>query len=315
MHTNQISITISIPTIGDNDFLSLAFESALSQIPDDGEIIISDNASNNSNYISSFAQKDPLGRVRIIQQDTRLPMAENWNRCLYAARGKYFLLLSDDDMIVPGFCHKTMAILEDPSVGFASCRVEWINEVGRCFWRTPSLLERETCLNVLLGVFLRKRVILPCATLIRRNDLLSVGGYDVNFGNFADIKAWIEIGSKYPLVGFINESLAMYRERPASLTKVVDDNAWRDCISKVIDFSCDYYPNHANKIRRVGRDFLEYMLSDIKIKRVLNSDINIAFAEIYVWEATKNLPVHQRFWLMAKLIYLRLTIAKPAKPQ
>lgn len=302
----NVSVSIGIPTIGDNNFISQALHSALSQMPIEGEIIISCNASKNFEYLLNLEKSDPSGRIKVIHQENRISMAENWNRCLYAAQGKYFLLLSDDDMISPGFLYKTMAILEkDSTIAIASCRVDWINENGRRFFRTPILPEQESCLRVLLGVFKRKRVILPCATLFRKNDLISVGGYDSNYGNWADMKAWIEVASRYQNIGFVNESLAMYRERPASLTKIINDIEWRDCIEKTIELACDIYPWDSGKIRTAGTSYLEYLIADIKMKRYL-TETNFYFAQYNVWKSTKNLSFNNRLWLLAKFSYLRL---------
>ena len=146
--------TIGLPTIGDNAFLAESFRSALANLGDEGEIVISDNASGRVEYIGDLVADGRCSAVRVVQQSSRLAMADNWNACLAAARGRYFLLLSDDDVILPGMVEQGIAILElEEEVAAVYVRVEWIDESGRVFWTSPSGPPRELGAAPALGVF------------------------------------------------------------------------------------------------------------------------------------------------------------------
>lgn len=304
----DLPVTIAIPTIGDNDFVEAALQSALSELPPDGEIIISDNASSCPDRLVALAAQDPLGRVRVLRQAQRLAMADNWNCCLRAARGAHFILLSDDDVLLPGFVRATLALLQDPTVGAALTRIQWINEQGRVFWRTPVHPAREHCAEILLGVFQRRRVVLPCATVFRTADLLAVGGYDAKYGNWADIHAWLAVGARYPALGWISDCLSQYRERAQSLTKAIDASAWTTYINNTLEFATTTFAHRAGPLRKHGDAYLAYMLADVQMKRLTGHDMSLRQAFVLWRPMTASLPWLSRGRLALKLIYLRLLL-------
>ena len=91
-------ITIAIPTYNRaNGYFKEALKSALSQTYSNYEIIVSDNCStdNTEELVKSYSD----GRIIYYKHEKNIPANENFNFCLRKARGKYFLLLHDDDLI------------------------------------------------------------------------------------------------------------------------------------------------------------------------------------------------------------------------
>ena len=105
MSIDMSLVTIAIPTLNRSEFLRLSVESALLQTYSNIEILVSDNASEDETpaVLANFGDK----RLRTLRQESRVTMFANWNSVLRAARGEYFLLLSDDDLLEP-FAIETM---------------------------------------------------------------------------------------------------------------------------------------------------------------------------------------------------------------
>lgn len=100
-------VTIAIPTYNRaNLYLTQAIESAINQTYPNLEIIISDNCSTDDTEMVIRSFKDP--RIRYFRQEKNIGGNNNFNFCLKQARGEYFLLLMDDDLIDSDFIETCM---------------------------------------------------------------------------------------------------------------------------------------------------------------------------------------------------------------
>jgi glycosyltransferase involved in cell wall biosynthesis len=100
-----MKFSVLLPTRNGGPQLRYSIKSVLSQAERDLELIISDNASEQSTAaaISGFLD-DP--RVKYIRQLKPLPVTDNWNATLDAMTGDYFVMLGDDDCLMPGYFAK-----------------------------------------------------------------------------------------------------------------------------------------------------------------------------------------------------------------
>lgn len=135
-------VTIAIPTLNRVNYLKLAIASSLAQTYKNIEIVISDNVSEDGTpeLLASYAS-DP--RIRLLRQTERLDMVGNWNACLAAATGEYFLLLSDDDMLEAEAIEAllsafTSSAVPTDEVGMAYCGGFVIDENGNELRQAPS---------------------------------------------------------------------------------------------------------------------------------------------------------------------------------
>ena len=303
---SAIRISIGIPTIGDHPFVAETLEAALAELPADGELVLSDNASNTAAQLQAFKDAHPSRAITIVRQAQRLSMADNWNECLRHARGTFFLLLSDDDVPLPGMVATLAGLLEaDPEAGLAYCRFEWIDEAGVRFWTSPKGVARESSVETVLGVFARKRVVLPSATLFRRHDLEAVGGYDAAYENWADMAAWIAVGARYPHVAATDRVLLRYRERRTSLTKTLGDERWTRGVRRTLELLRRLHPADARVVAR-GTRYHDYLLADIALKRLLAVERSPWRIAQGTFALASALPPGERAWLTAKSVYLRL---------
>jgi len=100
-------VTIGIPTYNRADnYLRQSLNAAVNQTYSNLEIIVSDNCStdNTESVVKDF--HDP--RIRYFKQKVNIIANDNFNFCLNQARGEYFLLLHDDDLIDNDFIETCM---------------------------------------------------------------------------------------------------------------------------------------------------------------------------------------------------------------
>jgi glycosyltransferase involved in cell wall biosynthesis len=105
--------TIAIPTYNRTAFLRQAINSALSQTDADFELIISDNASTDDTPDVVASIKDE--RLRYVRQPVNLGAIKNINFILREARGRFFILHQDDDLLHPEFLSRCRQAVDERS--------------------------------------------------------------------------------------------------------------------------------------------------------------------------------------------------------
>lgn len=124
-------LTIAIPTYRRDALLRQALATALGQdLPALVEVIVVDNDPAATGEAARAATLDPARqRLRYVVNDANIGMFGNWNRCLRLARGRWFTLLNDDDLLDPDFARRMLSVLEAaPELDALICRKRVLDE-------------------------------------------------------------------------------------------------------------------------------------------------------------------------------------------
>src|SRR5205814_8968093 len=73
-------------------------------------------------------------RIRLVENQTNLGIAGNWNKALSLATGKYVKVMGADDLLYPDCLHCQIEALENPANAravLAVCNTEVINANGQ----------------------------------------------------------------------------------------------------------------------------------------------------------------------------------------
>jgi glycosyltransferase involved in cell wall biosynthesis len=114
-------LTVLLPTYNRASSLRRAIDSVLGQTREDFELLISDNASEDSTeeLCRDYARRDP--RVRYTCQQTNLGPIGNFNWLLGQVDTEFLLMLADDDWLDGDYLERCLAIIEmDPSVAIVT---------------------------------------------------------------------------------------------------------------------------------------------------------------------------------------------------
>lgn len=97
-------VTIAIPAYKAT-YLHEAIESALKQYYKNIELIIVDDCSpyNLGNIVKQYISDPRVHYYRNKENLGKISIVHNWNRCLEYAKGEFFVLLCDDDILLPNF--------------------------------------------------------------------------------------------------------------------------------------------------------------------------------------------------------------------
>ncbi len=204
----KVSVIITCYNLG--QYLDEAVDSILSQTCQDFEILIVDDGSTDSTTAALLADyRRP--RTRIIRMEHG-GVAAARNVGIANTGGEYLCAMDADDRFDPSYFEKAVPVLDsDPSVTFVSC---WLRTFGdeerewkpeRC--DLPTLLWEDTVLT---------------ASLVRREAVLAIGGYDTAMPvqGDDDWDLWLTLVERGYRGVILPEVLFHYRRRPGSVSRV-----------------------------------------------------------------------------------------------
>ena len=143
-------VSIGLPTYNRAALLERAISSVLAQDHPAIELIVSDNASTDATEAACRDRAQRDSRLRYIRQPTNRGPTANFNEVLAAARGEYFMWLSDDDWLDVNYVSECLAAIQaQPEVTIAAGRCFHYDAAGRLLkedvltnLRQPDVAER-----------------------------------------------------------------------------------------------------------------------------------------------------------------------------
>jgi glycosyltransferase involved in cell wall biosynthesis len=151
-------VSIGLPVYNGEKFLVQAIESVLAQEFEDFELLISDNASNDSTWEICRHYADLDHRIRLNRNDHNIGAIANFEFVLKKSTGRYFAWTAHDDLLHPRFLYRCVNFLDNhPDHVVCSVRhviiayetgqelySQWIDQT----WDSDDLVERyEECLE------------------------------------------------------------------------------------------------------------------------------------------------------------------------
>jgi glycosyltransferase involved in cell wall biosynthesis len=206
-HEECLNLTVSvvIPTRNRADLLRKALDSALSQTYPLMEIIVIDDASEDSHAYARIEELDL--RVRYVRNDRPLGPSGARNAGIYLARGELVAFLDDDDEWLPEKLEKQVReFLLDPEVGAVYCPCKWRDlDTGTIYPHTGT--------HYAHGWILTEQLIEDhtCGTptyVVRRNLLLSIGCFDTSLPCREDWDLSIRL-AEHCKIAFVDEDLVI----------------------------------------------------------------------------------------------------------
>ena len=173
-------VTIAIPTYNRADtYFQTALDSALQQSYGRVDVLVSDNSTNDAT--SDLIEEDYANdeRLRYVHHEENLGAIGNFNYCLNAARGEFFLLLHDDDCIDLDLIETCVNGLHSPSgVGYVRTGVRLIDQQGNVTEQHPNEAFGSQGAQAVLEWMRFKNFWTLSSTLYETEALRAVGGFD-----------------------------------------------------------------------------------------------------------------------------------------
>lgn len=210
------AVTIAIPTWNRLSLLRKAVGSALAQTYSDVQIVISDDGSSDGtrDYINSLSDS----RITKLLKSKNTGLVANYNSCLNAATSEFFLMLNDDDSLLPEAIAKLVSAflnppnrIESDRVGLSWCPHINVGAAGNDLWVVRGGPPLETSVDLIEGLFNGTRGPLCSGIMFRTADALAVGGYDPRFRfGCEDSDLWGKVALRRDYVACVNQPLMRY---------------------------------------------------------------------------------------------------------
>ncbi|GAB3660198.1 glycosyltransferase family 2 protein [Echinicola sediminis] len=136
---NAVKFSICIPAYK-SKFLKECIQSILDQSVEDFELVILNDCSPEpvDEIIAQF-EDTRLHYVKNSQNVGALNLVNNWNKCLSLAKGEYFVIMGDDDLLEPDYLEEFSKLIASyPELGVYHCRSKIIDDSGKTWLLTPS---------------------------------------------------------------------------------------------------------------------------------------------------------------------------------
>lgn len=207
---NQRLVTVYITNHNYGRFIRQAVESVLSQTLKDVEIlIIDDGSTDDSRSIIETYSEHP--QIKIIYQENKGLNITN-NLALRVAQGTYIMRLDSDDYLDPHALEILSGALDkDSNLGLVFPDYYLVDTEG-------SVMGVERRHNFEKEVTLLDQPAHGACTMIRRQNLLELGGYDEAYSCQDGYELWIKFTTRFK-VKSISLPLFYYRQHGSNLTR------------------------------------------------------------------------------------------------
>ncbi|MGH9553311.1 MAG: glycosyltransferase family 2 protein [Terriglobales bacterium] len=213
-------ISICLPAYNGQEFIAAAIESVLSQTHGQFELLIADDCSTDGTY--EIVQKYARDNNKIIswQNEKRLGLFANYNRCLEQARGELIKPFAQDDELKPTALSRMAEVFAaTPELALVACA----KEQGHLY---AARIEHEAE-RLPQGRVQGKEAILQCLSTQRNliGEPVSVmfparlkgTGFDTGYHSLGDLDYWFRLIEQGDL-HYLSEELVTFRQHPGSST-------------------------------------------------------------------------------------------------
>lgn len=207
-------ISIILPSYNSAPYLKEALESVFRQSYGDFELIVINDGStdNTADILKGFSDS----RLRLISNTANLGIVESLNEGLKIAKGDYIARFDADDLMLPERLKEQGEFLDKhPEIIVVGSWAETIDHSGQPLgnYDYPPLDDRAIRRRLL-----KHNPFIHSSTMLRREPLLSCGGYRKAFQHIEDYELWTRLlrlgaGANIP------ERLIKYRLNQGGITK------------------------------------------------------------------------------------------------
>jgi len=222
-------IDVVIPCYNYGRYLAVCVQSVLEQSAGDLRVLIIDDASSDNSVAVARMLARADGRVSVIAHGKNKGNIRTYNEGIEWAEGDYFLLLSADDLLVPGAFDRAIRVMDanpDIVMTYGDC-VAWYDhlplppiDTARPFTWSRTNLVREMCTVVSNFV--------PTPTAITRtSSQKAIGGYDPTLPHAGDLEMWLRFAA-HGGVAHIHSVQAIYRKHASAMSNPYFGNILSD---------------------------------------------------------------------------------------
>jgi glycosyltransferase involved in cell wall biosynthesis len=196
-------ITTVIPTYKRPRLLRRAIESALIQGGNEVQVCVYDNASNDGTFEMVYAMMKLDSRIRYYCHSENVGSFKNFQFALSRIDTPFFSILSDDDILLPGFYSDAIyGLHENPDAILSGGITIRMNQEGQVFAACVENWSREGLFLPIdsLKEMLSGNPLCWTSVLFRKEALSATGGLDEEVGGPSDHDFILRLAARYQIV-------------------------------------------------------------------------------------------------------------------
>jgi len=208
---DNIEVSVIMPSYNSEQFLPATIDSVINQTFKAWELIIIDDCSpdNSNKIIEDYIQRSE--KIKLISLKSNSGPAIARNRGIQEAKGRYIAFLDSDDLWHPDKLSKQLAFMKEQDVPLSFTGYDRIDEQSGMVidqLHVPFRVDYDELL---------KQNIIGCLTAVYDTQKLGKV-YMPDILKRQDFALWLRILKKIPYAYGLDESLAYYRVRTASVS-------------------------------------------------------------------------------------------------
>jgi glycosyltransferase involved in cell wall biosynthesis len=227
-------VDIVIPCYNYGRFLEACVSSVLEQSVQDLRVHIIDDASSDDSLAAATKLVESDGRVRVTSHAKNQGHISTYNEGIASASAQYFLILSADDMLVPGALERAvgvMAAYPDIVLTYGKC-IGWRDELPlpKIDVQRGATWFRQDLISDMCEYAGRPHPQIGLCTptaIVRTSTQKAIGGYRASLPHTADTEMWMRFAA-HGGVARIDAVQAIYRRHASNMSKVYFDRELAD---------------------------------------------------------------------------------------
>lgn len=241
-------VDIVVPCYNYGRFLENCVISVLDQSISDLRVLIIDDASTDDSLAIARRLAGRDSRVSVIGHPVNMGHIDTYNEGIEWASSNYFLLLSADDLLVPGALQRAIEIMDsNPGVvlTFGDC-VAWFDAE-----RAPDIHQHAGYaweqFDLLTAICGSATNLVPTPTAIVRTSVQqAIGGYRKSLPHAGDMEMWLRFAAN-GAVARINAVQAIYRIHANSMSHTFFAEIMVDCRQRELAFT-NFFDEYAGRL-------------------------------------------------------------------
>lgn len=208
---NNPEITVLMPVYNGERYLSEAIESILNQTFKDFEFLIINDCSTDGSREIILSYNDE--RIRLIDNKVNMGQTKSLNKGLRLARSLYIARMDQDDVSLPERLKLQAKVFQyNPEVSVIGSSAIFIDGKGEKidYWDASAEIEKIE-VNLLFN-----NPVCHSSSMMKRNEVLALGGYDERYLCSQDFELWSRFIRKGYKISNIEEYLVKIRKHENS---------------------------------------------------------------------------------------------------
>ena len=194
-------------------------------------------------------------RLRYFRHDSNIGSTPNLNFCVEQAKGKYLLMLHDDDLIDDDFIESCMQAASGVSdAGIIQTGTRQINSQGNVLGEVPNLAAGLPVDAFFRKWFSRQAPIHLCHTLFNTQRLREIGGFKSKHNCYDDTMAVVLLAAKYGRVDVreVKASFRIHGDQKGLAANITD---WCEDSLDLLNLMRELAPENKDEVFREGLRF------------------------------------------------------------